>query len=135
MDDVFPRPQKIMKPYPQRNCMTKNHYFATVYHTFTGLVKARLEFWLVDFGSFSDFQIVHQKLLLMQYLQLLYYKTFFDVSPVNHTHLLTLLMNLMKVKYYMRDIGGKITHTQILLLPTHKQNNSYQKMLRLLVAF
>ena len=99
-----------------------------------GVKKMRLEVWLVDFGSFLEFETLDQKLLLMQYLQLLYYKTFFDVSPVNHTHM-SLLMNLMKVKQYTRAIGGKITHTQTLLLLTHKHNNSYPKMRRLLVAF
>ena len=78
--------------------MTKNEYFATDYHTFAGWVKTRLEFWVVDFDSFWDVRILHQKLLLMQYLQLLHYITFFDVNPVNHTQLLILLMNLKEVE-------------------------------------
>ena len=93
--------------------MTKNEYFATDYHNFAGWVKMSLEFWAVDFGSFWDIQILHQKLLLIQYLQLLHYITFFDVSPVNHTHLLILWINLKVVRQYRRDLGGKIMHKML----------------------
>ena len=88
-----------------------------------------LEFWVVDFGSFWDIQILHQKLLLIQYLQLLHYINFSDVSPVNHTHTPPDFVDKLEGGQAIQKGSLRQDNAQnvMLPLPTHKQNNRYPK--------